>query len=56
MLKLAENEKYNRFQKGGRVKSQRLINAMLEAIRNNPSMTENELYYVAFGFKAFNRG
>ena len=56
MLQLAEKEKYNRFQKGGRIKSQRLINVMLEAKRDNPSITQNELYYLASGFKAFNRG
>ena len=33
------------------IKSQRLINSMLDAIRNNEHITVNELNYVAFGFK-----
>jgi len=49
--KLVEKEKYNRFQGGGRIKSQRLINIMLEAKRDNPDMTEDELYYLAKGWK-----
>jgi hypothetical protein len=48
--------KYNRWQNGGKVKSQRLINALLEAKRENPSITTSELNYLAQGFKAYNRG
>ena len=40
---------------GQRVKSQRLINVMLQAKRENPSISIQELNYVAFGFRERDR-
>ncbi len=45
----------NRFNRSGRIKSQRLINAVIKAKRENPDMTMQELYYVAFGFQESGR-
>jgi len=39
----------------GAEKSQRLINALLEAKRDNQNITTSELNYLAQGFKASNR-
>ena len=39
----------------GAVRSQRLINAMLEAKRDNIDITKNELNYIAFGYQASGR-
>ena len=44
----SEKPKYDN---NGKVKSQRLINALLQAKRENPDITIRELQYVAFGFK-----
>ena len=44
-----------RWNRGNKVKSQRLINVLLRAKRDNPEITEKELHYVAFGFREFQR-
>lgn len=50
-----QEQKLNRFQNGGKLKSQRLINILLEAKRKNPDITQNELYYMAMGWKVGQR-
>ena len=38
------------------IRSQRLVNTILNAKRNNFNITYNELSYVAFGFQESGRG
>ena len=46
----------NRYNNNNKIKSQRLINAMLAAKRENESITMKELEYVAFGFRNSQKG
>lgn len=46
----------NKNNRNNSLKSQRLINAMLKSKRENPSITIQELNYVAFGFRERDRG
>lgn len=49
LLEVAKNAR------GGKIKSQRLINAILEAKRKKLNITKEELEAVAFGFQQAGR-
>ncbi len=46
----------SRFNRSGKIKSQRLVNTLLKAKRENPSITIEELSYLARGFQECQRG
>lgn len=48
-------EPSTRYNRNNSIRSQRMINALLKAKRDNPEITEQELRYVAFGYREAGR-